>query len=134
MNPTAASKSGRIRPSKDRSMNPFKNPFSVIAFGCLSKRAVKAAAAIALVLFSQCATALSIPSWLKKNSAVFYSGTRCDVTLLIENDSGKFDPVYLIDLPFSFALDTVLSPFTLILAISTARYHKEIGFSPPCTE
>ncbi|HMV41541.1 MAG TPA: YceK/YidQ family lipoprotein [Leptospiraceae bacterium] len=88
-----------------------------------------------LILFlNQCATLLSIPSWYKKNTAVFYSGTRCDVNLLIENDSGKFDPIYLIDLPFSFLLDTVLLPISIPFALVMVRHHGEIGFAPPCVE
>ena len=87
-----------------------------------------------LYVTAQCSTLISVPNWHKKNSPVLYSGTRCDVSLLIENDSGKFDPVYAFDLPFSFVLDTVLLPVSIPLAYGFARVHKEIGFSEHCSE
>ena len=87
-----------------------------------------------LYVTAQCSTLISVPNWHKKNSPVLYSGTRCDVSLLIENDSGKSDPVYAFDLPFSFVLDTVLLPVSIPLAYGFARVHKEIGFSEHCSE
>jgi uncharacterized protein YceK len=88
---------------------------------------------ITFLVFQNCATSISIPDWNKKNAPVFYSGTRCDFTLMLENDSGSFDPIYIIDLPFSFLLDTVLLPISLPFAAVMSRWHKQMyQFAPPC--
>ncbi|MDX1960369.1 MAG: YceK/YidQ family lipoprotein [Leptospiraceae bacterium] len=96
----------------------------------------KLSAFLILIFFSfqNCATLLSIPHWLKPEQAVIYSGTRCDLKLLNENDNGKFDPIYLIDLPFSATLDTILLPVSIVVAYIGFRYNKDVGIGNACTE
>lgn len=87
---------------------------------------------ISLLVLQNCATLIGIPSWHKKNAPVFYSGTRCDVGMIMENGLTN-DLVYIFDLPFSFLLDTVLFPISLPFAAFMSRWHnKMMEFSPPC--
>ncbi|MBP7282844.1 MAG: hypothetical protein KBA66_14780 [Leptospiraceae bacterium] len=87
---------------------------------------------IFLILIQNCATLISIPDWNKKNAPVFYSGARCEVGLMIENGI-LHEPIYIIDLPFSFLLDTILFPISLPLAAGMSRWHKQMfEFAPPC--
>lgn len=83
-------------------------------------------AAICLIVISGCATFKSLNADVPLYERVFiYSGTRLDWAAL-ENDNAtirKFKtepPSYpLVDLPFSFAMDTVFLP----LAISAEIFH-----------
>ena len=87
---------------------------------------------IVILLFQNCATLITIPDWHKKNAPVFYSGTRCDVGLMMENGI-LYDPIYILDLPFSFVLDTILLPISLPLAAGMSRWHKQMNqFAPHC--
>ena len=82
--------------------------------------------------FQSCATLISIPQRTKKNAPVFYSGTRCDVGLMMEYGI-TYDLIYIIDLPFSFALDTILLPISLPFAAGMSRWHKQLfQFAPYC--
>ncbi len=82
--------------------------------------------------FYNCATSISIPDWNKKNAPVFYSGTRCDVGMMMENGV-TYDLIYIIDLPFSFLLDTILLPISIPFAAGMSRWHKQMmQFAPPC--
>lgn len=85
-----------------------------------------------LIEHNNCATILSIPDWTKNNAPVFYSGTRCDAGLIIENGITD-DPIYIVDLPFSFILDTILLPVSLPFAAAMSRWHKKMfQFAPYC--
>lgn len=78
-----------------------------------------------LFAFQNCATYITVQDWNKKNAPVFYSGTRCDVGMMIENGI-TYDPIYIIDLPFSFILDTILIPISLPFAAFMSRWHKQM--------
>ncbi|MBP6739121.1 MAG: YceK/YidQ family lipoprotein [Leptospiraceae bacterium] len=80
---------------------------------------------LSFCLIQNCATIIGITSWHKKSAPVFYSGTRCDIGLMIENGIW-YDPIYLFDLPFSFILDTVLLPISLPFAAGMSRWHKQM--------
>ena len=76
---------------------------NVIVKGTRTKEMFKKNLFIFLILIQNCATLISIPDWNKKNAPVFYSGARCEVGLMIENGI-LHEPIYIIDLPFSFLL------------------------------
>ncbi len=87
---------------------------------------------VSFLVLQNCATLIGIPDWNKKNSPVFYSGTRCDVGMMMENGI-SYDPVYIIDVPFSFLLDTILFPISLPFAVFMSRWHKQMfEFAPYC--
>ena len=90
--------------------------------------------AVFFSLLQNCATLIGITSWHKKSAPVFYSGVRCDVGLMIENGI-FYDWIYIVDLPFSFVLDTVLLPVSLPFASAMSRWHRQMfTFAPYCYE
>lgn len=98
----------------------------------MKNKTTKIIALFILGVFYNCATFISIPNWNKKNAPVFYSGTRCDVGMMMENGV-MYDLIYIFDLPFSFLLDTILLPISLPLAAGMSRWHKTMmEFSPYC--
>jgi uncharacterized protein YceK len=87
-----------------------------------------------LVIFQfTCATIYTVPHWFEKDAPILYSGARCDYGL-IEEYGIKNDPILILDLPFSFFLDTVLLPLSLPIAFGLSRSRGQIGFSSYCPE
>ncbi|MBK7057617.1 MAG: YceK/YidQ family lipoprotein [Leptospiraceae bacterium] len=82
-------------------------------------------AIVSFMVLQNCATLISIPNWHKKNAPVFYSGTRCDIGMMMENGV-TYDLIYIFDLPFSFLLDTLLIPISLPFAAGMSRWHRQM--------
>jgi uncharacterized protein YceK len=77
-----------------------------------------------LITLASCATFKTLDTDLPLNQRMFvYSGTRLDWAAVTKNDAAlkrmkvKPPPYPVVDLPFSFGLDTIFLPLSLIAAI-----------------